>query len=585
MAGVIATIPKFQFSANGVPMVGGTLETYIAGSTTPATTWQDSALTIANSNPISLDARGECVLWLDPAVVYKFVLKNAQGVIQWTQDNISNPAALANSLRADLAAPFGAERVGYTPSGAGAVAKSVQDKLREDVCVFDFMTAAQIADVRAGTITTDTTAAINAAIASVSAIGGTVRMPAGRYKTTSTILLPTGVTLLGDGYLFAHSASWEGTTSIYAVHTGVAVLSLKGAVGCTVRDLSLEGDLTTHPKVALLLGRSSAASSGFHKIERVGAFGYFSVALYYSIASECNTWTDLYGWLFGGGGKYCFFTSAQDVFVVDSLVQSTNLDNVLIHPSLINSVNDPAAAVVYMEISQSMGGWTFLGGYFIPTAGSYVIMANGAIDGLSSLGPYTFTGVCGERLGADGNPSVGFNLKANAAVSLPGLTITGCRLDFLGSAANKQIFQDPNLTLVAPNIVMQPPEAFPYALTELQRSKIIGGVVSVGRYSAWTALPLEGTWGVALGAPYAAPGYSMDATGTVRLRGTVGGGTGTIFTLPPDYRPPSNMMFPVYVTGAMGRVLITAATGVVSLAVGTNTAEVDLSSITFRTTV
>lgn len=108
MAGVIATIPKFQFSSNGVPMVGGTLETYIAGSTTPATTWQDSALTIANTNPISLDARGECVLWLDPAVVYKFVLKNAQGVIQWTQDNISNPAA----LRLDLAASSGASLVG-----------------------------------------------------------------------------------------------------------------------------------------------------------------------------------------------------------------------------------------------------------------------------------------------------------------------------------------------------------------------------------------------------------------------------------------------------------------------------------------
>lgn len=105
-------------------MVGGTLETYIAGSTTPATTWQDSALTIANTNPISLDARGECVLWLDPAVVYKFVLKNAPsngGVVQWTQDNISTPAALANSLRSDLAAPTGASLIG----GGGQVVSSI----------------------------------------------------------------------------------------------------------------------------------------------------------------------------------------------------------------------------------------------------------------------------------------------------------------------------------------------------------------------------------------------------------------------------------------------------------------------------
>jgi hypothetical protein len=115
MPGVIATIPKFMFSANGVPMVGGTLEVYVAGTTTPTNTWQDSALTIANTNPITLDARGECVLWLDSAVVYKFVLKNAPangGVVQWTQDNISNPAALTNTLRADLAASSGASLVG-----------------------------------------------------------------------------------------------------------------------------------------------------------------------------------------------------------------------------------------------------------------------------------------------------------------------------------------------------------------------------------------------------------------------------------------------------------------------------------------
>lgn len=124
-------------------MVGGTLETYIAGSTTPATTWQDSALTIANTNPISLDARGECVIWLDPAVTYKFVLKNAPsngGVIQWTQDNISNPAAL---VKADLAASSGASLVGYAPLSGPAT--TAQARLRaidlKTVNVHDYVTA------------------------------------------------------------------------------------------------------------------------------------------------------------------------------------------------------------------------------------------------------------------------------------------------------------------------------------------------------------------------------------------------------------------------------------------------------------
>lgn len=90
MTGVIATIPRFQFSnALGVPLAGGTLATYIAGTTTPAKTYQDEALTIENTNPVKLDARGECVLWLDPAKSYKLVLKSALGVTQWTQDNVS----------------------------------------------------------------------------------------------------------------------------------------------------------------------------------------------------------------------------------------------------------------------------------------------------------------------------------------------------------------------------------------------------------------------------------------------------------------------------------------------------------------
>lgn len=89
MTGVIATIPRFQFSnALGVPLAGGTLTTYLAGTTTPAKTYQDQALSIANTNPVRLDARGECVLWLDPDKSYKFVLKSAIGVTQWTQDDV-----------------------------------------------------------------------------------------------------------------------------------------------------------------------------------------------------------------------------------------------------------------------------------------------------------------------------------------------------------------------------------------------------------------------------------------------------------------------------------------------------------------
>ncbi len=99
MSGVIAISPRFYFSdALGVPLSSGTLTTYIAGSTTPEPTYQDLALTIANTNPIILDASGSCLLWLDSSKVYKFLLKDSSGVTVpgWPVDNISGAASIAS---------------------------------------------------------------------------------------------------------------------------------------------------------------------------------------------------------------------------------------------------------------------------------------------------------------------------------------------------------------------------------------------------------------------------------------------------------------------------------------------------------
>jgi hypothetical protein len=89
MSGVIATIPKFAFlTQNGAPLSGGTMEIYLSGTSTPSPSWQDEELTILNTNPIVLDSRGECMIWLQADLRYKFVLKNSVGVVQWTQNNI-----------------------------------------------------------------------------------------------------------------------------------------------------------------------------------------------------------------------------------------------------------------------------------------------------------------------------------------------------------------------------------------------------------------------------------------------------------------------------------------------------------------
>lgn len=412
--------------------------------------------------------------------------------------------------------------------------------------------------------------------------GGTIYLPAGRYKTTATLYIPSGVNLRGDGYLQSSpTATREGTTSIYGVHTGAAIISLKGASGCKLSNFSVEGDQTNHPKTGLSLGRSSAASAGFHNISRLGVFGYFSQAAIYSIASEVNTIDDVFVWLFGGGAKYCFYTSTTDTLAVDSMTTSTNLAATIRGMTLINSVNDANSACVYMDVGVSMGSWNFCSCYLTAYSGSYVQINIGSLDGSSEpLGPFTFVGVSGERL-AGGDPLYGYRLTASTAVSLPGLNIIGSRFDLLADTSHYTISQDSNLTLISPHIVLQPAEAFPYALDSIIRSQILGGIVSTGRSARWTDATLAGSWTNTYGSPYPQAGYSIDCNGIISLRGVVQGGSGTILTLPAGYRPAVNMFFPTYAGGVLGRILVTASTGVVSFASGTNT-EVDLSTVKFN---
>jgi hypothetical protein len=82
--------PKQQFfNAAGVPLVGGKVYTYAAGTSTPLATYQDSTGTVSNTNPIILDSRGECNLWLLPANAYKFILRDSADALIWTVDNIN----------------------------------------------------------------------------------------------------------------------------------------------------------------------------------------------------------------------------------------------------------------------------------------------------------------------------------------------------------------------------------------------------------------------------------------------------------------------------------------------------------------
>jgi parallel beta helix pectate lyase-like protein len=99
MTAQLSPTPLFKgFDNNGLPLAFGTLTTYQAGTTTPQATYVDSTQTTTNTNPITLNFRGECALWLDPTKSYKFLLQDSPGntIPGYPVDNIPGTALVGS---------------------------------------------------------------------------------------------------------------------------------------------------------------------------------------------------------------------------------------------------------------------------------------------------------------------------------------------------------------------------------------------------------------------------------------------------------------------------------------------------------
>jgi len=84
------------FDNNGVPLAGGKLFTYAAGTTTNQATYTTNSGATAHANPIILDSAGRVSaggqIWLTVGLSYKFVLKTSVDVQIWSADNITGIA-------------------------------------------------------------------------------------------------------------------------------------------------------------------------------------------------------------------------------------------------------------------------------------------------------------------------------------------------------------------------------------------------------------------------------------------------------------------------------------------------------------
>jgi hypothetical protein len=132
---------------------------------------------------------------------------------------------------ASLAAPTGAALVGWKAPFASTIARTLDDRMKDLVCVFEWFTAGEIADWRTGAATLDVTSKIASGL-SESSYG--VWLPDGAGLITS-LTVPTGKALVGSG-------SKRVTLKQKASTTGTAVIVQSTSQSCTVVGFAIDGN-------------------------------------------------------------------------------------------------------------------------------------------------------------------------------------------------------------------------------------------------------------------------------------------------------------------------------------------------------
>lgn len=425
MTGSTPTSAKLSFNdANGQPLVGGTLTVYLAGTVTPTSTWQDLGQTVLNTNPIILDARGECTVFLDDALTYKFFLQDSDGATIWTVDNIISCKNVVQAL-VPIQAQIDSMQVEIDNLVIGVTGRFV--------FVDDYGD-----NITPGT--TDMTAAINAAIAAAGN-GGEVRFLNVAYRTTSEISLASrvGVKLTAPGIGTASSGA-----RIVGAHTGRSIVSFVDAENCSIEGICLQGDFSSRPIVGLLLGATGASLGNHHSFMSTSIKGFFQSSGLYNIGSSNNTYIDCDFTPDSVALSGLFFSFSDDSaslvgITVGGLSNRVINNNIFIGGS--HGAETPGVAGTWIRQNQQVGGIDFLNCALKSVSGFAFVHIDVANDALAS-GPLRFLNCSA----VDGSSATnGFYMSAATAARV----IAGLQVD-IGYLPVTNIFNATTVTLEAP---------------------------------------------------------------------------------------------------------------------------------------
>ena len=258
------------FDNNGNPLSGGKLYTYAAGTTTPLATYTTVVGDVAHTNPIILDSAGRVPsgqIWLTDLASYKVTIKTSADVLVGSYDGIiDSGVALVDALRADLVAPSGSSLVGYLPAGTGAVATTVQGKLREVISVLDFGAT--------GDGVTDDTLAVQAAL--LAGAGQIVFFPAGTYLCT-TIIIYSKTAMIGEGIsatVIKAKSTLAGNAALLWNNIQTGTLNVYYDVGILIQGMTFDGNgLGTRTAELVSLGKVQNTTIRDCMVRNIGYIG------------------------------------------------------------------------------------------------------------------------------------------------------------------------------------------------------------------------------------------------------------------------------------------------------------------------
>lgn len=370
MSTQLSPTPIFKaFNNDGVPLVGGLLYTYAAGTSTPLVTYKDSVAT-PNTNPVILNARGECALWLDPILSYKFYLTDSLGnqIPGYPVDNIQGMLATQAQIGSilypqtvsELAANVTPTNYIYPPGDVrryGALPSS------------------------------DITAALVSAAAQAQQTGGAALYVPGALGTSSTVTagisFTSPVTIYGDGYFLS------------AISTGadVPIFSFDlGASGSIVKDLTL-------------IGKGAGATTA----------GILYTNSNNNVIRGCKVKSFKYGVYYARGANSCYLNTIEDSLIISAI--DTNI---------YGEYNTNALHIINTTFG---GGPATRGLYLVDSEGLNIF--GGDVEGMTLCALDLDNSVAGfnshliMNLNLDGNTSSAGDIRLGNTAAVRGITILG----------------------------------------------------------------------------------------------------------------------------------------------------------------